>query len=209
MGGISKKKYGFMGNEQANFNNEQQLFSGNGHLSHMSPSVSLRNQQMKRPNTIANKHISGKVQATQQFDINGVRFGDKEEQSSPQSGTVKVSSLTNTMDRQEKKGNISDIFEKLDKYGATNSRANPSQLNSSDMQYNSTGTRQSAGGPPIISKDSIIFNTVMHRNNLMGSPQSLQQQNQGTQLQQVYSNSASKKNAIRHLTNKFQQLQQQ
>mmetsp|Transcript_32428 Transcript_32428/g.49612 ORF Transcript_32428/g.49612 Transcript_32428/m.49612 type:complete len:114 (-) Transcript_32428:1462-1803(-) len=53
MGGISKKKYGYMG--ENSFNNEQQLFSGNGPLSHLSPPVSLRNQQMKRPNTIANK----------------------------------------------------------------------------------------------------------------------------------------------------------
>lgn len=94
----------------------------------------MRNQQLKRPNTIANKHIhntaggsiSNKLQggSGQHFDINGIRYnGEKDNNNN--NGTIKISTLTNAMDRSNgaNRGNVNELFDKIDKFGNPNIRA--------------------------------------------------------------------------------------
>ena len=82
----------------------------------------MKNQQLKRPNTIANKHVGGqKIQPnTQQFDINGIKMGMDKEFGSP--------GLPNSMNsfgndrqipqdnRQVNQKNMNEIYDMLEKY---------------------------------------------------------------------------------------------
>lgn len=151
-------------------------------------------------------------------------FLEREGKPSSNRGVVKISTLTNN-ERQGKQKNFNEIFEKL---GPQNSRAYNNHIRALDSQpgsletgggshirYHSTGNAFNAQGrptgsqgssqqqrTPLISKDNIIFNQALQRNNLISSPphqntiggsmpQPSRQMNQNQQIHQIYATANS------------------
>ena len=121
-----------------------QINQGDYYLSqgqNQNPLGGMKNQQLKRPNTIANKGPKGQSGNGQQFDINGIKL--QMDQNMPLSqGTMGMGSFERQPEKQQPIGsskNMSEIYDMLEKYNAQGKD-----------DYN----RQS---PPILSKDQIVF----------------------------------------------------
>jgi hypothetical protein len=78
----------------------------------------MKNQQMKRPNTITNKHNTGqKISAnTQQFDINGIKLNKDKDGNGP---LLQSNGVYNSADRQINQNNMSEIYDMLEKQQST------------------------------------------------------------------------------------------
>lgn len=87
--------------------------------------ISMKNPQMKRPNTIANKHIhnasSGQkppTHNTQQFDINGIKLSSDKEGGTIGSGSGGYNTPTDkyNSEKQPNHKNMNEIYDMLEKY---------------------------------------------------------------------------------------------
>lgn len=92
----------------------------------------IKNQQMKRPNTIANKNLHGQVSLKLNLEGKDAPFS---------SGSMGVGGLGNERqnDKQVNQKNMNEIYDMLQKYAG-----------------------EEEGKPPVISKESITFNGKNH-----------------------------------------------
>lgn len=123
----------------------------------------MKNQQMKRPNTIANKHNTGqKISANQQFDINGIKLNKDKDGNGPLLQQTHNGYPGNSNDRQVNQNNMSEIYDMLEKQQNTQNSNNGN---------NNQNQGKPNGGPPVISKENITFTNSKHIHGLSTTPQ--------------------------------------